>query len=108
MKKTIFFASMILAIACGAPKVATTTAEMNQSDADRAAAKFPGTTLADLQKGKTIYEANCGKCHKLHAPNSRGEEGWKKIVPPMAKKAKLDDASMDLTLKYLVTMSEVK
>jgi cytochrome c5 len=78
---------------------------MTQADADRAAAKFPGTNLADLEKGKTTYEANCGKCHKLHAPASRNEEAWRKIVPPMAKKSKLDAASEDLVLRYVVTMS---
>lgn len=108
MKKVFVLATLVFAIACGTSKVATETAVpagMTQADADRAAVKFPGTTLADLEKGKTTYEANCGKCHKLHAPSSRNEEAWRKVVPPMAKKSKLDATSEDLVLRYVVTMS---
>ena len=39
-----------------------------------------------MNSGKTLYEANCGKCHALPAISSRNEEGWNKIVPPMAQK----------------------
>lgn len=78
---------------------------LSQSDADRAAAKFPGTTLADLQQGKTLYESTCNKCHGLKNPRSRDEAGWRQIVPVMAQKAKVDAHTEDLILRYLVTAS---
>jgi cytochrome c5 len=77
-----------------------------QADADYAAKKWPGTTLADLSQGKTIYEQNCNKCHGLKDPNSLNEAGWDKILVPMAKKAQLDDHSKDLVLKYLVSVDK--
>lgn len=77
-----------------------------QADADYAATKWPGTTLADLAQGKTIYEQNCNKCHGLKDPNSRNEQGWNDIVPPMAKKAHLDQHNQDLVLKYLVSVDK--
>lgn len=104
MKKSLFLLCCLVAVACGTSKVADSANTLSQSDADRAAAKFPGTTMEDLSRGKTLYENNCGKCHKLHAPQSRGEEAWRKVVPPMAKKAKMDESGADLVLRYLVTM----
>jgi cytochrome c5 len=77
-----------------------------QPDADRAAQMFPGTTIADLNQGKMLYEQNCGKCHSLKKPKSRSEEAWRKIMPPMAKKAKIDKEKEDLILRYVLTMRE--
>lgn len=102
MKKIFIVASLFL-VACATAKIESGSA-LSQADADRAAQKFPGTTLADLGKGKKLYEENCGTCHKLHAPTSRKEDAWRKVVPPMAKKAKIDEQSHDLVLCYLVTM----
>lgn len=77
-----------------------------QTDADRGAAKFPGLTLSQLSQGKMLYEQNCGKCHKLKKPTSLNEDGWNKIVPIMAKKAKVDNDTEGLILQYLVVMCE--
>ncbi len=79
-----------------------------QPDADRAAQMFPGITLAELNQGKTLYEQNCGKCHGLKKPASRTEEKWRKIMPPMAKKAKIDKQKEELILKYVLTMREAQ
>ena len=100
MKKIIFLYSLLLVWACSA-----TVLTPAQSDVDRGASKFPGMTLADLNEGKTIYEANCGKCHGLMKPSALNEDGWRNIVPPMAQKAKLDSKAEQLVLQYVVTMS---
>jgi cytochrome c5 len=99
MKKLAVLFILAALVACS--KMLTPT----QSDADRAAAKFPGLTLAELNEGKTLYADNCAKCHSLKKPKSRNEEGWRKIVPPMAKKAKITADHEDKILKYVVTMS---
>ncbi|MES2767264.1 MAG: hypothetical protein V4642_15415 [Bacteroidota bacterium] len=77
----------------------------NAADATRAAEKFPGTTMADLDRGKVSYERNCQKCHGLVDPKSEPEAEWREIVPIMAKKAKIDAETENLILRYVVVMS---
>lgn len=101
MKKIIYIYVILLLSACSA-----TILTPAQGDADRGAQKFPGLTLAELNQGKTLYEASCGKCHGLKKPNALDEAGWRKIVPPMAQKAKIDAEAERLVLQYVVTMSE--
>ncbi len=85
---------------------------ITQADVERAAAKFPGSTLATLTEGKTIYEAHCGSCHALKSPTSESENEWRKIVPNMVQKVNkkegkpLGQASEDKILAYLVTMAQ--
>ena len=90
--------------ACSAVKLLTPT----QADADRGAQKFQGYSLNDLNQGKSIYEAHCNKCHRYKPPESRKEPKWDKVIPKMAKKAKLDSVQESLVLKYVVTMSTAK
>ena len=107
MKNILFIATIILLSACGARLMMPT-----QADANRGAAKFAGLTLADLEKGKSIFEHNCNKCHPLKSPTGRNEEKWNKVVPRMVYKVnhkmhetRIDSASQVILLHYLVTMS---
>jgi len=103
MKKTFILLSTILfLVACAAKK---TTATLTESDAERAAAKYSGASLATLQKGKLLYEENCSKCHGLKSPSAYNEEQWMKHVKRMAPKAKIDKPTEELILQYVVTMS---
>ncbi|MFM7023088.1 MAG: hypothetical protein ACKOXB_08925 [Flavobacteriales bacterium] len=103
MKKIIVLLSVVVLAACGASKVVVSAPA--QSDVDRGAKIFTGLTLNELNQGKTAYEANCGKCHGLKNPVKFTEAQWRKEVPPMAKKAKVDAKTEELILKYVVTMS---
>lgn len=104
MKKTLFVFFILFISACTATKLITPT----QTDADRGSQKFQGYTMNDLAQGKAIYESHCNKCHRYKVPESRNETKWDKIIPVMAKKAKLDSMQEDLVLKYVVTMSTAK
>jgi cytochrome c5 len=103
MKKSILFAATILILAACASKKATIS--LTDTDGLRAAAKYPGASLASLQKGKSLYEENCGSCHGLKSPTDYNEEQWGKHVKRMAPKAKIDKPTEDLILQYVVTMS---
>jgi cytochrome c5 len=97
--------AFIFLFACTAAKLIQPT----QADAERGAAQFPGYTLADLTKGKLIFEENCGMCHGLKNPKSHSEEQWKKIVPDMAQQVRKKNPSFDsnneqAVLRYLLTM----
>ncbi|UTW63178.1 hypothetical protein KFE98_03205 [bacterium SCSIO 12741] len=109
MKKLVvlLLAPVILG-SCFSAKVFTPT----QADVDRIASSNPGTTLEDLKKGMSLYQANCGKCHALKKPSARSAEQWNEIVPRMSKKVnkkeeKLTAADQELVTRYLVTMCQV-
>lgn len=55
-----------------------------------------------IQSGQQIYEAKCGKCHKLHDPADREANGWLKVMRRMAPKAKLSDGEYALVSGYLL------
>ena len=78
---------------------------MTEADGARAASKYPGASLATLQQGNTMYEENCSKCHGLKSPTAYNEEQWGKHVKRMAPKARIDKATEELILQYVVTMS---
>jgi len=105
MKKTASLLSVcFLLIACASYKPIAPS----QTDATRAAQQFPGTTLADLEQGKSIFEQSCNKCHSLKKPFTKDAETIKQVLPKMAKRAKIDSKQEDLVLKYLLTMNQVK
>ena len=104
MKKYIYISTAFLLFSCS-PLILV---QPSENDAARASQKFPGTTLEELNQGKTFFEANCSKCHSLKKPFKVSEEKLNSIVPKMAKKAKLDDKTENLILKYLVTMNSVQ
>lgn len=81
----------------------------SQSDVDKVKTKYPDYTLAQLNQGKTLYEAHCGTCHALKSPTSEPESEWKEIVPEMTVKAnkkgaEIDAAEQELILRYVITM----
>ncbi len=80
----------------------------SQTDAERASQKYPGTTLADLTEGKSIFEHSCKKCHSLGKPFNNSAETVEAVLPKMAKRAKLDTKQEALVLKYLLTMHSNK
>lgn len=108
MKKIIFVAITIFSIGCFSSKKTAKSVSLTQKDADRAAVKFPGATLASLEEGQTFYKAHCGKCHGLKDANAYTEEQWNKIIPPMAKKAKIDEKTQQSITQYLLTMCSAK
>lgn len=102
MKKLFLFFVIASIAACSST---VKLLQPTQTDADRGSQKFPGYSLSELNEGKSIYEAHCNKCHKYKVPESRNETKWDKVIPKMAKKAKLDSLQQSLVLKYVVTMS---
>ena len=86
MRKKLVVLFVIVLAACAPAKLLVPS----QADADRGAQKFPGYNLGELNQGKSIYVSHCNKCHKYKVPESRNEAKWDKVIPVMAKRAKLD------------------
>jgi cytochrome c5 len=55
----------------------------------------------ELAEGKTLYENNCGKCHKLYEVTSYSAEEWKPIVERMSKKARLSEVDGAKIFSYV-------
>ena len=83
----------------------TTLPEPTEESASQASQKWPGTTLANLQDGKHLYLQNCMACHNLHSPSEFTPERWGDILEKMQQKARIDDPTKDLILRYLVVTS---
>ncbi|WP_298221733.1 cytochrome c [Flavobacterium sp.] len=58
---------------------------------------------SELSAGKTNYENNCAKCHKLFDPRDFSKAEWAPILVTMQKKAHLTDAEMAPITNYIYT-----
>jgi len=74
-------------------------------DVDRAVGQRPGTTLAELDRGRTLYVGRCGGCHSLYAPTTYAPVVWREKVSEMRQKAKLGTDDEQLIVLYLSTLS---
>lgn len=90
MKQLVFaFAGMALIASCS---------QKTTSTASKPAEK---ALSAEAAQGQALFTANCGKCHKLPEIKAYSQEKWQKIVPPMAKKSKLDASQEALIMTYV-------
>lgn len=80
--------------------------EPGEKQAVHAEARWPGTGLADLQRGRGLYVERCSGCHSLHRPSEYRADQWPLILKDMAPKAKIDAAHSDSILRYLLAMVE--
>jgi len=55
-----------------------------------------------LDKGQSIYQSSCKKCHELYTPSSRTATDWVIIMEKMGPNAKLDDGQHIMVSAYLV------
>lgn len=100
-KKTIVARMTIAAILAAICSCATRLPLPTESDASRSS-----ISIAELQSSHHLYVKKCGGCHALIAPASLSEENWRKHVPPMAKKSKLNSEEEALILRYVLAMRE--
>ena len=74
-------------------------------DAERAAQARPGTTLADLERGRTTYLSKCTSCHRPVAPRSIAGDQWPQHVDEMRERAHLSAEDHDAIVLYLTTIA---
>lgn len=97
MKKRILFVALLGLAAC-TPKTAEITEKPVSSE-------FPSE---DIAQGSALYQEHCGKCHKHKVVTDYNQEQWKKIVPNMAAKSKLDAAQENKVLQFVLWKTETK
>ncbi len=96
---TVFF------IQCSSSKSATTTPKLtNQQKLDIIKNKY---TQAQLDEGHTVWQASCGKCHKLYTPDSRDFDKWERVLPRMVKRSKLNDEDAGKVRAYILSNTQM-
>lgn len=93
---------LVAVAACSAaavPPVAST-------DARWASERWPGTTVAELSRGRDVVVSRCSGCHALPRPEVKSPDEWSSVLDEMAARAKLSAADRDLALRYLSAASQ--
>ncbi|MCF6128084.1 cytochrome c [Flavobacterium sp. AS60] len=101
--KVLALSVLALIIYSCASKSSVPTTEVKKTE-PTAEVKIATVMTPELAEGKSLYENNCAKCHKLYDPKDFSAEQWKPIVASMQKKAHLDDAAGQKIYNY-VTMN---
>jgi cytochrome c5 len=83
----------LLLVSCGTKKTAAAPAVTETAKAVE--------LTPELAAGKTMYDNNCAKCHKLYEPKKFTQEEWAPILVRMQKKAHLDDSQMASITSYI-------
>lgn len=67
--------------------------------------RWPGTTQADLNRGRQLYVARCGGCHNLYPPSAFAADLWPEIMEKMAARSRLTRQEHEEILRYLVAVT---
>lgn len=76
--KALIFMGTLAMVSCS-PKTTAVDPKVENID-------FPNETV---EEGYTLQAQHCTRCHKLKTVDNYSREQWDKILPNMAKKAKL-------------------
>ena len=58
-------------------------------------------SLADLQKGRELYAANCNACHGLYSPDDYSVTSWTTVLSNMVPRTNLSQSEAVLVSKYV-------
>jgi len=97
LSATLFACTAKKATTSSAAKPAEPTAEQMMAEIN---SKY---SEAQKEEGKTIWQANCQKCHKLFEPESRNVVKWDGILQRMTKKAKLSEEDAGKVRAYVMS-----
>jgi cytochrome c5 len=92
--------SLLVAVACGAP------IEITPAMVDAAKKRSPDATHASLDRGQTLFDKRCTKCHRAPDPKAKSAEKWPSIVRKMAKRAKLAPDEERDVLDYILAVHD--
>ena len=76
-------------------------AQENRTDAEQVDFLMKMSQIRQDQ-GKQLYEASCGKCHKLYKTDKHDATGWVKVMKRMGPKARLQASQYNMISAYLV------
>jgi cytochrome c5 len=96
---------LALAAALVAPACAAALRHPTERDAQAVAARWPGTTTADLARGRTLYVRRCAGCHTVPLPAVHTAEEWPGVIGEMAARARLTPEARRDIERFLVALS---
>jgi cytochrome c5 len=79
--------------------------EATEADATRGAARWPGTTVADLNHGRTLLLSHCGNCHLPPSPSAHTSDEWPGEVAHMRERSGLSVPDAALVERYLAVFA---
>jgi mono/diheme cytochrome c family protein len=91
----------VAAASCGA----STAVLPDARDAHWAEERWPGTTVADLQHGRSVFVTRCSSCHGLPDPSGSTAAEWGPLVDKMADRAHLTPEERNDVVHYLSAVS---
>ena len=94
---------LLLSIAAASGCAGSALPEPTTADANRGSTQFPDVTLAELQRGRSLYQSRCGSCHALKRPAELPAAQWQHEVSNMRENngVKLSDAEARAIVRYL-------
>lgn len=70
--------------------------------------KYSKANSALLERGYVVHQAKCAKCHPFEDPaRYTPDELRTEVMPPMARKSKLDAADEQAVLEYLLAARQL-
>ncbi len=84
MKKILLLSGTVIALAACSEKTSVSAVEPAVEENVEVA------MTVEANAGKQIFEAKCQRCHGLKNVDDYTADQWSKILPNMAKKAKLE------------------
>ncbi|HSD28943.1 MAG TPA: hypothetical protein VLL75_16710 [Vicinamibacteria bacterium] len=75
------------------------------ADVALVAARWPGTTVEDLERGRRLYVRRCSGCHNLVLPSAHSPRRWPELVDEMVKEARLRPGERDDVVRFLVAVA---
>ncbi|WP_309613953.1 cytochrome c [Flavobacterium sp.] len=99
--KVLVLSVLAVIIYSCASKSSVPTTEVKNTEPTASTKPAPTVMTAELAEGKSLYENNCAKCHKLYDAKDFSAEEWKPIVSRMQKKAHLDDLAGQKIYNYI-------
>jgi hypothetical protein len=76
-----------------------------EPDVEWASARWPQTTLKDLQHGRALYVERCAGCHNLPLPERYSPAEWEGYVAYMVVEAKLTPGEQEAITRFLASAS---
>jgi mono/diheme cytochrome c family protein len=78
----------------------------NSEDVDQAVQRWPGTTVAELGRGRELYVRTCAGCHALKSPDAVPPAQWEREVADMRRRhgVTLKDDEADSIIRYLYSV----
>jgi hypothetical protein len=93
--------SLVVAVGLGACSPALPPA--TEADVTIAAERWPGATLAGLERGRALYVDRCRGCHALKLPDDIAHDRWPAEIAEMRNEhgVELTDREADSIERYL-------